>query len=72
MPELESINEDAVRILSKVEKDFNDEPIGKVGDETVRFNDESSARKAAIKMFYEKFATGWVLESEDGQNLAET
>jgi hypothetical protein len=63
-PKIEPISFDAERILKVREKDANGKSLGKVGDSTYRFNDEKSARRAAIAVFKKKFAAGWVLIPE--------
>lgn len=70
---LSRIKIEAKRRITKVEKDMNDEPIGKIGDMTYRFNDSQSAREAAIATFKARFAPGWVLvDAETGEPICET
>jgi hypothetical protein len=57
------------RRLTKVEKDMNDEVIGAVGDWTYRFNLESEAKAAGVKLFLARFEPGWVLISGDDCDL---
>lgn len=70
-PDLWDISLNVVRRLTKVEKDGNDEVIGKVGDWTYRFNTPEEVRPAAINLFKRKFAPGWVLvgETEEGEKV---
>jgi len=66
------INIEAQRRLTKVEKDLNRNPIGKIGDWTYRFNSNTEAREAAIRTFKERFAAGWaLLEESDHENPIE-
>lgn len=53
------------RRLTKVERDMNGEVLGKVGEDTYRFNTKSDAYKAALRLFAKKFGPGWVLILED-------
>lgn len=63
---------EAKRRLTKVEKDLSGEVIGKIGEKTYRFNLPEEAKAAALKMFKERFAPGWVLmgnDEETGDNV---
>lgn len=64
-PQLEHISLDVKRVLTKVEKDLNGERVGKIGEETYRFNDKETATAAAIALFKKRFGPGWVLVGED-------
>lgn len=64
-PKLDVISIDAKRTLRRREKDAMGDPIGKAGDETIRFNNPEDAREVAIKFFKEHFGPGWVLKSDD-------
>ena len=64
-PQFSGLKIDAQRRLTRLEKDMNGRPIGKIGESTIRFNTEKGAREAAIAIFKRKFSPGWVLESED-------
>ena len=55
----------AQRRLTKVEKDMNGEPIGKIGDYTYRFNTEAASKAAAIRTFKRRFEPGWALVLDD-------
>jgi len=67
---------DAVRRLTKVEKDMDGDVLGRVGDCTSRFNTPKEAREAAIAGFLKCFGPGWILRGEDENGnyevLAET
>lgn len=71
-PKLEEIGIDAERILTRLEKDMNDEPLGKIGESTTRFNSPEDARKAGIAAFLKHFAAGWVLMPEYQDDDSET
>ena len=71
-PYLETISQDAERVLTGIEKDAMGRVLGKVGDTTYRFNRPEDARAAAVKMFHEMFDEGWVLVDGDGNVVAET
>ncbi len=62
--ELNSLDLDARRKLTKVEKDVWDEVIGKIGEMTYRFNDAASAAIAAFKLVKEKFIGDWTVRFE--------
>lgn len=64
-PELRGIDLEAKRILRKRERDMGGELIGRIGQETYRFNTPKEAKEAAIKLFLERFAPGWVLCGDD-------
>ncbi|HWX18758.1 MAG TPA: hypothetical protein VN578_02520 [Candidatus Binatia bacterium] len=73
MPKLEPISIEAKRVLKVREFDANGKLIGKVGDETYRFNSPKAARAAALRAFRKHFAPGWVLVSNySGRVVAET
>lgn len=67
-PDFSDFSFDAKRVLQKVEKDLSDEVIGKVGDETYRFNYPQDALQAAIQLVLENFKdTGskhWIINFE--------
>lgn len=60
-PNLEQIYLEATRVLTQVELDGHQEPLGNIGQSTVRFNTRESAFAAAVKLFKDRFARGWVL-----------
>ena len=64
-PRMEPISIDAERVLTKLEKDMDGRPVGRIGEKTYRFNDEASARAAGIKVFLENFGPGWVLVASE-------
>lgn len=62
---LKEISIRAKRILSKLEKDMNGDPLGRIGEETERFNTPAEAKAAAVKLFQAKFEPGWILVCND-------
>jgi hypothetical protein len=72
-PRLMHLSLTVERRLSKVEKDMNGDPIGRIGDWTYRFNEEDDVLPRAIELFKAKFGPGWVLVDEyDRKLLCET
>ena len=59
--EIESIEIDVSRRLTKVERDMNDEVIGKIGDTTWRFNSEQDAGMAGLRAVQAAFEGDWIV-----------
>jgi hypothetical protein len=60
-PYFASLDMKVKRRLTKVEKDMDDLPVGKIGDWTHRFNLPTDLLPAALANFKKKFGPGWVL-----------
>lgn len=63
--EIDGIDFQAERKLMRVERDMNDDIIGKIGEMTTRFNDEKSAGLASLKLAADNFEGDWVVSFED-------